>query len=597
MVIKALVDLYERLLEQKLVAPEGWDTQKIGYKIVIGRDGSLKDIVSVKETVKRGKKEKQIPGKMMLPKALVRTNGIIANFLWDNDSYVLGYNPEDPVRGRCCFEAFRKKHHQVLDGCESKVAIAILRFLDTYDPADLQSHPVLIANAEALDEPVNFTFCLEGGSVSDLAEDKDIQKAWARYLHELGSEDAVYGVCDITGKPHQKIAKIHPKIKGIMGADPSGCALVCYNVRSVSSYGYDGLQSVNSHISEYAAAAYAKALNYLLSDGSHRTQLGNVTVVYWSEDNTSEYGKCFDTLLNGSSGEKASYSLDTIMQSLRMGKSFAFDEEELNPKESFYVLGLGSSGSRASVRFFWKDSFGNVLENLYEHQMRLWVERPEKVQSIPTYLLLKAASSPGSDIPSPVVDTLFNSILNNAPYPPSLYFNMLHRVLLDRDDKAKGITKVNYIKAGLIKAYLVRNCYDRWKELDSVAVNEDCEKVPYLLGRLFALLEGIQRQALPTINTTIKDRFFNSACTTPAVTFPLLIRLSHSHMKKLKKPLAIYFDKKLTAMLDRITVSSVKGAFPKRLTPEEQGAFVLGYYQERQSVFNKKSEKEAEKAE
>ena len=216
---------------------------------------------------------------------------------------------------------------------------------------------------------------------------------------------------------------------------------------------------------------------------------------------------------------------------------------------------------------------------------------------IPTYLLLKAASSPGSDIPSPVVDTLFNSILNDTPYPPSLYFNMLHRVLLDRDDKAKGITKVNYIKAGLIKAYLVRNCYDRWKELDSVAVNEDCEKVPYLLGRLFALLEGIQRQALPTINTTIKDRFFNSACTTPAVTFPLLIRLSHSHLKKLKKPLAIYFDKKLTAMLDRITVSSVKGAFPKRLTPEEQGAFVLGYYQERQSVFNKKSEKEAEKAE
>ena len=597
MVIKALVDLYERLLEQKLVAPEGWDKQKIGYKIVLGEDGTLIDMVSVKETVKRGKKEKQIPRSIILPKGVVRSNGIRPNFLWDNANYALGYDPDDPIRGRSCFEAFRQLHYRVLEGSPSKEAIAILRFLDTYDPEDLKSHPIFLDNAEALDEPVNFSFSLKEGHVSDLAKDKDIQKAWATYLDSLDTEDTVYGVCDITGKANQKIAKIHPKIKGIAGADPSGCALVCYNVKSVSSYGYDGMQSVNSHISEYAAAAYAKALNYLLSDPSHHTLMGNVTVVYWSEDNRPEYGNCFDTLLNGSSDEKSTYSLDSIMSSLRSGKSFTFEEETLSPNESFYVLGLGSSGSRASVRFFWKDSFGNVLENLYKHQERLLVERPEKVSSIPAYLLLKAASHPGSDIPAPIIDVLFNSILNDAPYPPSLYFNMLHRVLLDRDDKAKGITKVNYIKAGMMKAYLVRNCHGRWKELDSVALNENCEKTPYLLGRLFALLEGIQKQALPNINTTIKDRFFNSACTTPAVTFPLLIRLSHSHMKKLKRPLAIYFDKKLTGLLDRITIGSATGAFPKRLTPEEQGAFVLGYYQERQSVFNKKTDKDAEKAE
>ena len=597
MVIKALVKLYERLLAQKLVAPEGWDKQKIGYKVVIGTDGSLKDIVSVKETVVRKKAEKQVPRTIMLPKAVVRTQGITANFLWDNAKYVFGYLPDNPERGLDCFKAFRAKAHDVLDGATSKEALAILRFVDTYDPEELSSHPVFVANEEALNDPTNFVFCLEGGTISDMSESPDIQKAWAEYLEREGRKDAILGICCETAKTDQIIARVHPKIKGITGADSSGAALVCFNVPSVCSYNGDGQQSANSHISAYAAAAYAKALNYLLSDTSHRTSLGNVTVVYWSESNTPEYGKCFDTLLDGNLNGKTSYSLDSIMGSVWKGKSFMFDEKELNPHESFYVLGFGSSGSRASVRFFWKDSFGGIVENLYKHQERLLVSRPEKVKSIPAYLLLKTAASPGSEIPSPVIDVLFNSILNDTPYPPPLFLNMVGRVLMDRDDKAKGTQKISYVKAGMIKAYLVKNCYERWKELTAVALNEKCEKTPYLLGRLFALLEGIQRQALPNINTTIKDRFFNSACMTPEIAFPVLIRLAQTHMKKLSKPLAIYFDKKLTTMLDRITLVGEKDSFPKRLSPEEQGAFILGYYQERQSVFTKKKEEVANKAE
>ena len=34
MVIKALVDLYERLLQQKLVSPSGWDKIKISYLVI-----------------------------------------------------------------------------------------------------------------------------------------------------------------------------------------------------------------------------------------------------------------------------------------------------------------------------------------------------------------------------------------------------------------------------------------------------------------------------------------------------------------------------------------------------------------------------------
>ena len=594
MVIKSLVQLYERLLEQKLVAPNGWDRQKITYCLVLSKDGKLKDIQMVKIKVPRGKKEVLVPNMVMLPQAVVRTNKITPNFLWDNAGYVLGYNPSDVERGYKAFHAFRKKHHEVLDGVPSVRAMAILSFLDQFDPSMVMDDPVLLAHHDALDDTGNFTFRLEGDSLEDVSDDEKIRKAWDIYRDNTSSsDDAVFDTCIITGKKHQKIATVHPKIKGIQGADASGAALVCYNVKSVCSYNGDGMQSVNSHISEYAASAYAKALNYLLSDLSHRLTLGNVTVVYWSESNSDAYGRFFDTIMNKNDGVEGKYSLNDIMKNIADGRSISFDGNELSPSEPFYILGLGSSGSRASIRFFWKNSFGNVVKNMAKHQDRLWVDRPEKVKNISAYTLLKAAASPGAEVPSPVIDSLFNSIMTDSPYPPGLYANILHRVKMDRDDKAKGTMKINYIKAGFIKAYLVKNGKEKWKELDSVSLNEGCENRPYLLGRLFAMLEGIQRQAMPGINSTIRDRYFNSASCTPGVVFPTLLRLSHAHMRKLAKPLAIYLDKKITGMVDRITLGGTNGAFPSRLSPEEQGAFMLGYYHERQAVFNKKKEKAA----
>ena len=426
----------------------------------------------------------------------------------------------------------------------------------------------------------------------DRQKNKEIRKAWELYReNDSETKNAVYGTCIITGKPHQKMATVHPKIKEIQGADSSGAALVCYNVKSVCSYNSDDKQLINSHISEYAAQAYTKALNYLLFDMTHHETFGNVTVVYWSESNNALYGRFFESILNTTDGAGNTYSLHSLMETIAEGRSVNFEGTELSPNEPFYILGLGSGGSRASIRFFRQNSFGHVVMNLAKHQERLLVDRPDFVKNISAYFLLKVASGPGADIPPRVVDELFHSIIEDRPYPPSLYTNILHRVRKDSDDKSKGTSKINFVKAGMIKAYLVKNCNNRWKELGSVSLNENCEKTPYLLGRLFAMLEEIQRQALPRINSTIKDRYFNSASCTPGIVFPTLIRLSHAHMHKLPKPLAIYLNKRITAMLDRITLSGGKCAFPSGLIPEEQGAFMLGYYHERQATFNKMKDK------
>jgi len=122
-------------------------------------------------------------------------------------------------------------------------------------------------------------------------------------------------------------------------------------------------------------------------------------------------------------------------------------------------------------------------------------------------------------------------------------------------------------------------------------VNENCKEIPYVLGRLFSVLESIQQEANPGISSTIKDRYFNAACATPAVTYPVLLKLANAHLKKIRnEAFRINDSKKLQSLLSLISMPDSGTPFPKRLSLEEQGAFILGYYQETQTRYSKKEE-------
>lgn len=126
-----------------------------------------------------------------------------------------------------------------------------------------------------------------------------------------------------------------------------------------------------------------------------------------------------------------------------------------------------------------------------------------------------------------------------------------------------------------------------------MGLNESCEDTAYILGRMFAILEFIQKDANPGIKSTIRDRYFNSACATPASVFPVLLKLKNSHIKKIDRESVgrkIYYEKLLTDIMKKIKVDD-KEAFPKRLSLEEQGKFILGYYHQVQKNYEKKEEK------
>ena len=148
-------------------------------------------------------------------------------------------------------------------------------------------------------------------------------------------------------------------------------------------------------------------------------------------------------------------------------------------------------------------------------------------------------------------------------------------------------------RAAIIKAYLLKNGNE--KEEITMALNEDSNNTAYILGREFAVLEAIQEDANPGINATIKDKYFNSACATPAAIFPILFKLKNSHIKKMNNGAKeIYYEKILGDLQGRLTVAEgQKAACPRRLTLEEQGMFILGYYHQTQKRYEKKIKEEA----
>ena len=307
-------------------------------------------------------------------------------------------------------------------------------------------------------------------------------------------------------------------------------------------------------------------------------------VVFWAESGQEQYQESFfSTMMPTRDNQK---KLKDIFDSLKEDTKIYLEDAEMDPKQNFYILALAPNAARLSVRFFYVNSFGNILQNIAAHYERLRIAKPDWE---PDYLgirdMLNETVNQKSNDKTPIPNMaamVLQSILSGGRYPASLYTDILIRIRAQSDDK-----KVNCRRAAILRAYLARN-YDCMKGEEFMGLNEDCNDAAYVLGRLFAILEAIQREANPGITATIRDRYFNSACATPAAVFPVLIKLKNSHIKKLERDKGgarIYYERQLTELMGKLE------DFPKRLTLEQQGKFDLGYYHQQEKRFQKGEDK------
>lgn len=576
MILQALVAYYNELAARGEISKPGWAKAKISWAVELGDNGSVLGILPLTTMSADGKK--QIPRKILLPAPITKASSIRSNFLWENAEYLLGVQTKkDGGKTAERFVAAKELHDSLLADVHTPVAEAIKAYFAACDPAAIAAQLPDGCMDDLLND-VNLTFLYHGHFPGEFPE---LCAAWDVHYGKKKSGKTFVDV--VTGEivvPE----KTHPAIKNVKGAQPSGAALVSFNVKAFESFCRK--QNLNAPMGKHTAFAYTSALNFLTGDKNHKQDIGDMTVVYFAEDAEPAYQGVMDQCFAGSDDRVTDAELHSILQNVAAGKPTAFAGKTLLPDNRFYLLGISPNAARLSVRFFRQSSFGDVLGKIKQHYDDIAVvsDNRSKWVDIPLWALLRETVNPNANdkTPAPQMagDTL-RAILTGGRYPETLYRQTLLRIRAEHD-----ITRG---KAAIVKGYLLRNTvhrkdYSYIKEASTMALNEASNYTPYVLGRLFSVLEAVQSAANPGINETIKDKYFNSACATPAAVFPILLKLANSHLKKLGGGLAVNYSKQIGELTVRLET-----AFPKTFSLEEQGAFILGYYHQTQKRFEKKN--------
>ena len=570
MILQALVKLYEDLAAQGKIARPGWSPVQVSWALCLDAGGRLIQVIPLLERQKNGGSTAQ---SMELPTPVARSVNIDSNFLWDHSGYLLGIDAKGkPERSRQCFDACRRLHEQILDGVDSPISRAILAYFSQWQPARAAEHPALSDCLEEVRKGANLVFRVEGRFAQ---EDAAIRAAWQNHYDSGG--DGPDMQCLVTGQMGP-VARLHPAVKGVRGAQSSGASLVSFNAPAFCSYGRE--QSLNAPTGKYAAFAYTAALNHLLSDRAHVQRLGDTTVVFWAAGADPAY-QAFSAAALFGGPPPAGLEEATLRAALKkLSRMERCAEVPLDPARPFYILGLSPNAARLSVRFFLRDCFGGFLSHVNAHHARMEIVRPanDPYETIPLWALLRETvpQTVRDKSPSPVLaGATARAILSNTDYPAALLNGVMLRIRADR--------QITRGRAAILKAYYLKNPHTECpKEVLTVSLNETSSIVPYNLGRLFSVLEAIQQAANPGINTTIKDKYFNSASANPATIFPILNNLAQKHLKKLDTGLRIHYDRQLGQIKELLGET-----LPGRLSLPEQASFDLGYYHQTQKRYSK----------
>lgn len=590
MLVKALCDYYDILAETGQVLPIGYSNVKVHYLVALTPDGKIDDIIDwqVTENYSAGNKikEKPMPRNVIMPKRAdpTKTESYIIEH---RPLYLFGLNFENDVltpydktqKAIKSHKDFKEKNTEFLSGVDSPLANSYRKFIENWNPEEETDNPFLLNLGKEYSSSY-FAFCLSGRPDLLLHEDDAVKQKWESCLEKQEEDIKVVSQCAVTGEI-EPIARLHGKIKGVKGQKAG--LLISFNNKADESYGNE--QSYNSNISQKAAAKYVEALNFLLADKNHKTVLDDMTVLFWAVSKEKKYSDLFSALISGSSetmsAEQTEEMLSELMSAARRGNVSSeriADISGIDPNVDFYIAGLKPNSSRISVKFLYRRKYGEILHNIASHQNDLEiVGQAGKIELWQIKRELISPKSSNESIDPALLSKIFEAVLYGTAYPDYLISVMIRRVKTDTDQK------FNYIRAGIIKACINRKQRQLCQEEElKVALDRENTNPAYLCGRLFAVLERLQQAASNnSLNRTIKDSYFASAASKPAVIFPKLIKLAQNHLGKVNA--SVFYNKQIGEIMNMLNEE-----FPEVLPLVEQGKFMIGYYQQMQSFFEKK---------
>ena len=312
--------------------------------------------------------------------------------------------------------------------------------------------------------------------------------------------------------------------------------------------------------------------------------VGSRTFVFWASKNDEAGQKAEESIFNlfGFSEQEDNPNRN-VEQVRKVFTAIYSGEIRTTSDDTFYVLGLAPNAARIAV-VYWaeiplREFAGTICKHFDDMEV---VTRLEKKTYMSLCSILSTVTLGGkvSDATPNLPDAIVKSIFQGIPYPQPLFASCIRRIRAESSDKDKNA--VHITRAAIIKAYL--NRIDKNQKIQ-VMLDKDNTNQGYLCGRLFAVLDKIQEDA--NNQHSIRERYMNSASSTPAAVFSTILNLSNHHVENLKNEgRKIYFEKLKQEIISKIDADGFKA----QLDLQDQGRFFIGYYHQRQDFFTKNEE-------
>lgn len=545
MLLQKLLD-YSRRQERR---PSLYGEGAVHYIVNLDDDGRFQSMIDIADPSNRRTRR----GQLRLIPQIQRSSGIRPLLLADKADYTLGYAAEEKRvdRARRSHQAYVDLVERCAIETEDRDVAAVLRFLRD-DPLG-QINPDEVV--EQFDPSGTITFAVDNRVVVDHPV---VQAFWAS-VNAVSGDEAQTMQCLVCGNHRPALERLQGKVKGIPGGQTSGTSIISANADAFLSYGQSA--SLVSPTCAECGEGFTRGINALLASEQTRFVSGNGAFVFWTRDESD-----FDLFAGLDAPEPD--RVRALLESARRGRRTTVDDEP------FYALSLSASGGRAVVRDWIDTTVGHAKQRLakwFEGQRIIrWSE--ENNQYYGLRALAFATVREPRDLPVTTLRALFHAALTGNAVPWDILYQAVRR---NRAEQT-----VTRPRAALIKLALLSHQADHEEDY-MVQLDTDNDNPAYLCGRLLAVLEEIQRAAMPHVNATIVDRFYGTASTSPQMVFSRLVRGAQPHLAKLQRDnraAHVALQRRLEDVLSRINAET---NFPKTMNLEQQGLFSLGYYHQR----------------
>ena len=517
-----------------------------------GRPVSPQPVSRIDVSTARGRR-----GLEMIAPEVQRAYGIKPLLLADNSEYTFGRarDPEKQDRVDRAHAAYIDLLGRCAVATGEPAVLAVKRFYELGGAGQLDL-------GEAWNDALKVTFevLLDDGTRVRPIDLPAVQAFWLA-VNMPGADGT--DQCLVCGESKPVLDRLQAKVKGIRGGQTSGTSIVSANAAAFESYGLSASRTAPT--CRECAESFTRGLNDLLSAENTHLVVGNATFVFWTREDAG-----FDLASFLHQPDPA--DVRTLLESARKGR-----RASLRSEAAFYALALSASGGRAVVRD-WIDTTVGRVESHVARWFRLQrVADPRdgdsgEVRPLSLFQLVASTVRAGAATDAAVTTprALFRAALSGAPIPLEVAYQAVRRCRAER-----GVTRP---RAALIKLVLLSRERGLPREDYMVALETEHPSPAYQCGRLLAVIEEVQRAALPGAKATIVDRYYGAASSTPAVVFGALLRGAQPHLTRLERdgPGAyVNLQRRLEEVMSRI------GEWPTTLALREQALFSLGYYHQR----------------